>query len=150
MNKEERIKLFERELSYIYDQNIREFAKKIIEDADDYFFTVPASSSGKYHPDFARGNGGLVRHTKAVTYFANELLRAELENKTLTRFDADLVIVAAISHDIKKQGDGSTGHTMLKEHPEYGEIICQCEKISKGESVCKPYVFWIIPLKKPT
>ena len=72
MEKNERVALFERELSYIKDENIKEFAKRIIEDADEYFFTVPASSSGKYHPDFARGEGGLVRHTKAVVFFTAE------------------------------------------------------------------------------
>lgn len=116
MNKKERIELFQRELSYILDPNLKDFAKAIIEGADDYFFEVPASSSGKYHPDFARGRGGLVRHTKAVAYFTNELIRPNIEFDEITRYDGDCLIVAAIAHDIKKQGDGVEGHT-VKEHP---------------------------------
>lgn len=116
MTTEERINLFTRELSYISDSNLKNFAKAILENADEYFFTVPASSSGKYHPDFARGNGGLVRHTKAVVYFTNEIVRSELEFKILDRHTADLLLVAALAHDIKKQGDGIEGHT-VKEHP---------------------------------
>lgn len=116
MNSKERIELFQRELSYIADDELREFAKELLRDADDYFFSVPASSSGKYHPDFARGEGGLVRHTKAVAYFVNELIRPEMEFGSIERRDADILIVAAIAHDIKKQGDGIDGHT-VKEHP---------------------------------
>lgn len=116
MTSKERIELFQRELSYIADDELREFAKQLLRDADDYFFSVPASSSGKYHPDFARGEGGLVRHTKAVAYFVNELIRPEMEFGSIERRDADILIVAAIAHDIKKQGDGIDGHT-VKEHP---------------------------------
>jgi hypothetical protein len=117
MNSSEKIKTFKRELSYIADSEIREFAKVLLENADDYFFTVPASSSGKYHPSFALGNGGLVRHTKAVAYFVNEFIRPEMEFGTVDRRDADLLIVAAIAHDIKKQGDGVEGHT-VRDHPQ--------------------------------
>ena len=115
--KEEKLNFFTREFSYILDDNLREFAKLIVENADDYFFTVPASSSGKYHPDFARGNGGLVRHSRAVAYFANEYARVSIEAKKLTRYEADCVVVAALVHDIKKQGDGLGEHT-VREHPQ--------------------------------
>lgn len=37
------------------------------------FFTQPASSSGKYHPSYALGVGGLVRHTKAAMIMAKML-----------------------------------------------------------------------------
>ena len=132
MEKEERLALFERELSYIKDEKIKEFAKKVIEDADDYFFTVPASSSGKYHPDFARGEGGLVRHTKAVVFFTAEFCRSEFEFGTINARQAQLLIVAAIAHDIKKQGDGSTGHTLMKEHPLYGAEYIKKENEKYG------------------
>lgn len=117
MELKERLSLFERELSYIADPEIKEFCEQLLAEADDYFFSVPASSSGKYHPSFALGNGGLVRHTKAVAYFTNEIIRPELEFETITRRDADLLITAAIVHDIKKQGDGVEGHT-VREHPQ--------------------------------
>lgn len=132
MEKDERIALFERELSYIKDEKIKEFAKRVIEDADEYFFTVPASSSGKYHPDFARGEGGLVRHTKAVVFFTAEFCRSEFEFGTINARQAQLLIVAAIAHDIKKQGDGSTGHTLMKEHPLYGAEYIKKENEKYG------------------
>ena len=116
MNSSERIALFQRELSYLSDPNFKEFTKILLENADEYFYHVPASSSGKYHPDFARGEGGLVRHSRAVAYFANELVRPSLEFGKLTREEADCIILAAIVHDIKKQGTGLEGHT-VREHP---------------------------------
>jgi HD superfamily phosphohydrolase YqeK len=116
MNTTERIETFQRELSYILDPKVKEFTKALLTEADDYFFTVPASSSGKYHPPFAKGEGGLVRHTKAVAYFLNELLRPNIEFDKISRYEGDLLICAAIAHDIKKQGDGTEGHT-VKEHP---------------------------------
>lgn len=119
MNTQERIELFNRELSYISDEKVKDLAKKILEKADDYFFHEPASSTGKYHPSFSLGEGGLVRHTKAVTYFLNELVRAELVAKSIDRHTADLLIVCAIAHDIKKYGDGSGVHT-VSNHPELG------------------------------
>ena len=123
MKKEDRLKLFSRELSYIKDNNYREFCEKLIEDANEYFFHQPASSTGKYHPAFSNGNGGLLRHTKAVVYFLNELLRAETEFKDsiITPQKHDMMIVAAICHDIKKYGDSDSGDIYTsKDHAETG------------------------------
>lgn len=118
MDKKERLKLFERELSYIYDDDVRDFAEEILTRANDYFFNVPASSSGKYHPLMSLGEGGLIRHTRAVAYFANEYARSEITfGGDFTERDRDLLVFCAIAHDIKKQGEnGSTGHT-VSEHP---------------------------------
>ena len=114
MNKENRLKLFENELNDIHDENIRDFAKEVLINADDYFFKVPASSSGKYHPSFSLGDGGLVRHTRCVVFFAESIA----ESFMMSQKDKDLLILAAITHDIKKQGDGRTSHTQ-KLHPKY-------------------------------
>ena len=70
------IKHFERELNLIVNEDLRMAVKSYMEEATpDYFWTDGASSSGKYHPKFSQGDGGLVRHTKAVVMFAEELLR---------------------------------------------------------------------------
>ena len=67
---EEKTKVFEKELSYINNPRYKEGAQKLISLLPDYFFEVPASSTGKYHPSFALGSGGLVRHTKVAVRFA--------------------------------------------------------------------------------
>lgn len=66
MTTEERIKLFETELGYITDDNIRQFVEKAISILPPYFFEVPASSSGKFHSALESGFGGLVYHTKLL------------------------------------------------------------------------------------
>lgn len=109
---EERVKLFSNELDWIKDSRIRDFAELMIKNAPEYFFIVPASSSGKYHPPFDLGDGGLVRHTRCVAYFA----KCMAESMMFSARDTDLIILGALAHDIKKQGDGAGRHTVT-EHP---------------------------------
>ena len=66
MTAEERIALFQNELAWIQDDAIRSFVHDALIKLPDYFFHVAASSTGKYHPAYALGEGGLVRHTKAA------------------------------------------------------------------------------------
>lgn len=111
MDKSEKIKLFINEINDIKGEKVRKFAEELIGNADDYFFSVPASSSGKYHPQFDLGLGGLVRHTRCVAFFA----KAMAESLDFDDGTTDLLIIAALAHDIRKQGD-NTGHT-VREHP---------------------------------
>jgi uncharacterized protein (DUF3820 family) len=104
--------MFINEIGDIKDANLKAFATELIANADDYFFVVPASSSGKYHPPFDLGDGGLVRHTRLVAYMARSLA----ESYCFSDYDTDCLIVAALAHDIKKQGNGDTGHTVW-DHP---------------------------------
>ena len=62
------------------------------------FFIQPASSSGKYHPGYALGVGGLVRHTKATLIIAKMLFRTF----NFSKEDEDLVFAALALHDIAK------------------------------------------------
>lgn len=111
MEKSEKLKLFVNEFNLIKNANFRKFAEEVIANADDYFFVVPASSSGKYHPQFSLGDGGLVRHTRCVANFAKWIS----ESLCMSEDDSDLLIIAALAHDIKKQGNG-TKYT-VHEHP---------------------------------
>lgn len=115
MTRGEKISVFINELNYIKDNNLNAFARELIANAEDYFFTVPASSSGKYHPQFSLGVGGLVRHTRCVAYFA----MSAGESYNFDQHTTDLLVIAALAHDIKKQGHISNGHT-VREHPLYG------------------------------
>ena len=84
-----------------------------------YFFNVAASSTGKYHPAYALGDGGLVRHTKASARFANHLLAIEQNKNTFNIKDRSCIISAIILHDGWKHGDKGNSYT-IHEHP----IIC--------------------------
>ncbi len=108
---------FKTELGYIKDDRLRESAKRIIRKLPDYFFEIPASSTGKYHPQFALGKGGLVRHTKVVVRIAHELLN---NNRTIgddfLDSEKDLIIISLLIHDGLKSGLIESRYTVF-EHP---------------------------------
>ena len=109
-----------RELSLIEDVKLREFIRTFLDECvPAYFYTVPASSSGKHHPKYALGSGGLVRHTKACVKIADDLLSLE-QYETLNECYRDEIIAALIVHDTFKQGFSvvGDGHTKF-EHPIY-------------------------------
>lgn len=108
---------FTKELEYIKNDDIRGFAKLALENLPDYFFDVAASSTGKYHPTYALGNGGLVRHTKAATRFANHLLQLEQYQKVFTEKERDLILVSIMLHDGWKHGNAGSAFT-THEHPQ--------------------------------
>lgn len=99
-----KIELFDRELNLIVDEDLRMAVKSYLEEyVPAYFWTIGASSSGKYHPQFSQGMGGLVRHTKAVVMFAEELLRMSTYAYMNDAYK-DYVIAACIIHDTAKYG----------------------------------------------
>lgn len=94
------IDILREEIASIGSPKIKEFVVKALSAAPAYFWTAPASTTGKYHPVFSLGKGGLVRHTKAVVKFAREFIVAmELEKYS------DHIIAASILHDIIKNGE---------------------------------------------
>ena len=98
------IKLFERELDLIQDEELKVLTKAYLDEyVPNYFWEIGASSSGKFHPKFSQGVGGLVRHTKAVVMFAEELLRMSSYQYMREEYK-DYVIVACIIHDTCKYG----------------------------------------------
>jgi len=102
MEKSQKIKAFEEELKFIVNPQIRLFAETAISSLPDYFFEVPASSTGKYHPSYSLGVGGLLRHTRAAVRIAVELSRIEWWN--FTPDEMDLILVSLILHDGWKSG----------------------------------------------
>jgi len=114
---------FEFELGWFHDQSIRKFAEYCINELPDYFFTVPASSSGKYHPAYALGDGGLLRHTRAAVIIAHELFNLDMFN--FDEEEQDLILLSLLLHDGIKQGDTSK-HTVF-DHPIYASnFIKKC------------------------
>ena len=81
----------------------------------EYFFEVPASSTGKYHPSFSLGEGGLLRHTKAAVRIAVELFNDSSLNN-FTQNEKDLIIFSLTLHDGLKSGLKKSEYTLF-EHP---------------------------------
>ena len=96
--------LFNDELNLIKNERLRRSCVEMLKLLPDYFYIVEASSSGKYHPAFALGEGGLVRHTKVAAQIANEIISTESVGNVFTRDEKDLIIISLLLHDgLKKR-----------------------------------------------
>lgn len=95
--------IFKTEISYIKNDEYQKNVKILIDLLPDYFFSVPASSTGKYHPSFALGEGGLVRHTKVAVKIGETLLNSMIGDIFTSR-EKDLMLIGLMLHDGFKHG----------------------------------------------
>ena len=107
---------FETELSYIKNERIRKSGKILVDLLPDYFFKIPASSTGKYHPKYTTGEYGLYKHVKAAVRIAKELLILEMYQNIFTETEIDLIYLAIILHDGLKKGINEEKYTRF-DHP---------------------------------
>jgi 23S rRNA maturation-related 3'-5' exoribonuclease YhaM len=114
MDIDKRKNIFEKELTLIKNNQIRDFTEKTLELLPDYFFTIPASTTRKYHPQFAAGEGGLVRHTQAAVRLANEWFRLEMFDY-FSDIEKDLILSSLLLHDGMKAG--TIGLHTVSNHP---------------------------------
>lgn len=108
--------VFEKELSYIKNEKIRTACEIMIEKLPDYFYEIPASSTGKYHPDYATGKGGLLRHTKAAVRIGYELLSNPIIGDKYKSDEKDLMLMGLLLHDGLKLGNPKEKYTRF-DHP---------------------------------
>ena len=113
---EEKEELFLDELSYIIDEELSESLLKIINMLPDYWFHEAASSTGKYHPDYALGDGGLLRHSKAAMRIGYELLSNPAIGGKYTSREKDLMLMSLLVHDGLKLGIPQEKYTRF-DHP---------------------------------
>ena len=159
----DKLAVFKNEINYIYNQDVKDSLSFMIEKIPDYFFTIPASSTGKYHPSFALGDGGLVRHTKVAIKMAYDLFGIyKFPQRT-----KDLIIMALLLHDSVKKGEEESKYTLF-DHPlvacefvkKYAseltikkddiEFICECISSHMGRFNTSDYSDVILPLPKTT
>lgn len=96
---------FENELSKFENPNFRTFTETLINEFPSYYWTVPASSSGKYHPAQDVLNHGLVYHTKAVCNMLEHLMAPEAIHDRMNSEERDCCRCACLVHDGWKSGD---------------------------------------------
>ncbi len=84
----------------------------ILNNLPDYFYRVQAASTGKYHPKYALGEQGLVRHVKAAVCLAYNLFDIyKFDNHT-----KDIIIISLLIHDGLKHGFIESKYSVF-EHP---------------------------------
>ena len=107
-------KMFNPFICMLSNEDLRGCVRDALDKVPTYFWEIPASSSGKYHPAHDLGVGGLVRHTVMVMQCALDLARSEEENPDPLYLDA--ILVACMFHDCLKNGLENGGHTVFN-HP---------------------------------
>lgn len=101
----EKANIFNSLLDTFENEDIKNFAKECIETIPDYFWNVGASSTGKYHPQYALGDLGLARHTCTLVRFLNHILNIDCYKDDFTSRERDLLRVSGIMHDSRKSGN---------------------------------------------
>ena len=115
---------FEEELQMIKNEEVRNCVIEVLKRVNDQFYHAAASSTGKYHPEYALGDGGLYRHTRAAVKIANDILNLEWFNKEFTDDDKDVMIAAIILHDTCKSGKDWDSQYTMHTHPiQAGELV---------------------------
>ena len=122
------------EINLIRRDDVKQLVKMALGRVPEEFWTAAASSSGKYHPAFAAGTGGLVRHTRAAVWFAKQIL--ELENAPYA-YMTDYIYAALILHDTAKHGI-LWGETTVHDHP-----LLVREYISQDELPVEMWQRWL-------
>ena len=113
MNRED---VYKKELEYIKSEKIKNSTLVMIKLLPEYIFHEAAASTGKYHPKYALGEGGLVRHVKAAVRIGYELLSDPCIGDKYTNTEKDLMLMGLILHDGLKRGLTEERYTRF-DHP---------------------------------
>ncbi len=112
----DREELFLDELELIKNEDISDALLNIINMLPEYWFHEAASSTGKYHPEYALGDGGLLRHSKAAMRIGYELLSDPCIGDKYSAREKDLMLLALLVHDGLKLGEKQEKYTRF-DHP---------------------------------
>lgn len=128
--------LFEKEINYIQNDILKTIVKDTLDESPECIQTIPASSSKRYHPEYAvvvghvneDGSvyeGGLMRHVKAAVGIAHSMIETDIfkgvalsANASREDVDiyADVAYAALILHDCVKPDD-TEKHGTRFDHP---------------------------------
>ena len=112
---------FKRELTWIKNEDIKELFVVCRNNAPDYFYCIPASTSGKYHAEYELSLGGLYRHSLGVARFMHHFLSIEQYAREFTEREQDLLILGCCFHDVLKCGTNGSSYT-VQDHPLQGAL----------------------------
>lgn len=94
---------FKKEILQIEDEVLRKLAIAYLEvGVPEYFWEIPASLSGLYHPIQDHGPQGLLRHTRMCMTIAIDLLNLDMY-QSLAQYK-DEILIALLIHDSWKCG----------------------------------------------
>lgn len=91
-------------LQLIDNARVRSITTRLTQSAPEYFWRVPASTSGFHHP-CCQKERGLWAHTLMLSTVIDRLADSYVGRGLLEESDIDLAHAAAILHDQRKNGD---------------------------------------------
>lgn len=147
---------FSKELDYIVDPLIRQIVAETLDKSPECIVHIPASSTGKFHPAYSLGEGGLMRHVKAAVGIAHSLIETEifqnmvfqnmLWDAQLLRLYKDCAYAALIIHDCMKPDVDVPEHWTRFDHP---ILAAELFKETAREHITKDnmeYMKQVVPL----
>lgn len=133
---------FKRELSWIKNEDIKELFITCRDNAPDYFYCIPASTSGKYHAEYELGLGGLYRHSMGVARFMHHFLSIEQYAKEFNEREQDLLILGCCFHDVLKCGTNGSAFT-VQDHPLQGAAFIKEQNIKLKSSLSEDEINFV-------
>lgn len=120
------------EIDLISSEEIKSFVRSVLLKVS-AFWDIPSSFSGKHHPPDEHNAGGCVLHTKRVV----RIVRILADSYSLTESERNVVIAAALLHDITKgiasDSDGSFQYDPM--HPyTVNKFVMNCIQYDKSYS----------------
>lgn len=119
-------KLFEKEIDYIQNETLKKIVVDTLDASPECIAHIPASSSGRYHPVYSLGEGGLMRHVKAAVGIAHCMIETDIFKNMTMGIDIyndgtienykDVAYAALILHDCMKPDD-TEKHGTKFDHP---------------------------------
>lgn len=128
-------------INTIENDEFKKLAEAMVETIPPYFFEVGASSTGKYHPEYSLGDGGLMRHTIALVRIMNHMFEV-MPNFQST--DRDIMRIAGMMHDTRKSGnqeDFLNNKYTKHEHP---LLAAEVVRTFKGKGYCDDFSIELI------
>lgn len=118
--------LFTKEIEYISNETLRKIVIDVLDNSPECIQIIPASSSGRYHPTYSLGEGGLMRHIKAAVGIAHSMIETEIFKNIALGVGADdyetiviykdIAYASLILHDCMKP-DNTPKHGTQFAHP---------------------------------
>lgn len=121
MNRETGMKLLNAFINKITNEYyLQEFVRYVFDNVADGFFEKSASSTGKYYPDFAQGDGGLLRHTLKAAEVWDELWSAYSYKFNEEEIAYSFGLAAVLLHDSCKYDKDFSKEYTLSYHDDLG------------------------------
>lgn len=108
------------EIALIQHEDIRLLVRAVLDACPACFWSMPAATTGKHHPPISLGEGGLVRHTRAVVRIACHLL--DMQGIYPEERQYSIALAACILHDCCKKWD-TEKHTAFAHPRRAAELI---------------------------